>query len=496
MLKKIKKTSIYKFLLVLILCLASFLRFYRLSDLLGFWYDQGRDALVIWDMLYNGKFTLIGPMMGFTGIFRGAWYYYLIAPFYAFGHGNPIYASIFLIFTTVVALYLLYRLGRKFGGEKTGLLAVFIATFSMYLIGASRWLSDPTPTLLISVLLVWSLFKYTENKKWALPLSGFLAGMAMQFSAAAEVFYVPAIILIVFLFRKKIKADIKSVLITLGAYILPFAPQLLFEMRHPGVQSSAFLNFVFNEGTFTYAFWEIIKSRILFDYNMFASKFWVNGGVYFAPFFVIFLGLLIFNWKKLWVSDKFKMIFILATTPLVCTLFFVSNMGGVYEYYFTGYYLVWILMFSYVYINFFKNVFIKITTLIFTVTLFIMNISPYAKEYSKSLDNPEIIAYSNQLEAVDWIYKNAGNRDFNVDEYVPPVIPYAYQYLFRWLGSEKYERLPQDKQVPLLYTLYEVDLSHPERLQAWLDRQKGIGNVIKEQRFGGIVVQERIRINE
>ncbi|KKT32194.1 MAG: hypothetical protein UW20_C0022G0007, partial [Candidatus Woesebacteria bacterium GW2011_GWB1_44_11] len=104
------------------------------------------------------------------------------------------------------------------------------------------------------------------------------------------------------------------------------------------------------------------------------------------------------------------------------------------------------------------------------------------------------IAYSNQLAAIDWIYNFSNGRDFNVDEYVPPVIPYAYQYLFEWLGTQKYQRLPLDKNIPLLYTLYEADPDHPERLQAWLDRQKGIGTVLKEQRFGGIVVQERQRI--
>ncbi len=496
MLKKIKKTSIYKFLLILILGLASFLRFYRLSDLLGFWYDQGRDALVIWDMVYNGKFTLIGPMMGFTGIFRGAWYYYLIAPLYALGHGNPIFASFFLIATTIVALYLLYKLGKEIGGEKTGLTAILIASVSMYIIGASRWLSDPTPTLLISVLLVWMLFKYSEGKKWTLPLSGFLAGMAMQFSAAAEVFYIPAIILVVVLLRKSVRANFKYILLTAGAYILPFAPQLLFEIRHPGVQSSALFNFIFHENTFTYAFWEIIKTRIPFDYNMFASKFWINGGTLFVPFFVIFILLLIIHWKKLWKNDKFKIIFIMAVSPLIGTLFFVSNLGGVYEYYFTGYYLVWILLFSYVCMDSFKNTFIKITAAIFIIVLLAMNIHAYTKQYSVPLDDTEIIAFSNQIEAIDWIYKSTEGREFNVDEYVPPVIPYAYQYLFQWLGNEKYGRLPQDKQVSLLYTLYEVDTSHPERLQAWLDRQEGIGTVLSEERFGGIVVQERVRINK
>jgi hypothetical protein len=51
-----------------------------------------------------------------------------------------------------------------------------------------------------------------------------------------------------------------------------------------------------------------------------------------------------------------------------------------------------------------------------------------------------------------------------------------------------------DEHVDLLYTLYEVDPPHPERLQSWMDRQKGIGVVEYEESFGGITVQRRSRI--
>jgi hypothetical protein len=111
----------------------------------------------------------------------------------------------------------------------------------------------------------------------------------------------------------------------------------------------------------------------------------------------------------------------------------------------------------------------------------------------KSL-GPESIVLSNQKMAIDWVYNNADNRNFNVDVYVPPVIPYAYDYLFKWLGTTEYHKLPDDSQVKLLYTLYEADSGSPERLEAWLNRQKGIGRVLKEQRYGGITVQERQRI--
>jgi len=493
MLKRVKKFLFINYLLVAILLLALFLRLYRINDLLGFWYDQGRDALVIWDFIHKGKTFLIGPMMGFTGMFRGGWYYWLITPFYFLGKGNPLWPNIFLILISTVAIYVLYKLGEKIGGRKVGLLAALIASVSHYVVGASRWLSDPTPTLLISILLIWALIKFLDRRVWALPLIGFLVGLSLQFSASTEIFYIPAVMIFVFLKRKYIPSS-KIIIMSTFLFLATFIPQGLFELRHPGVLSGALYRFIFHEKTFTLSFWKIIGDRLPYDYNLFYSKFWINGGVLFAPFFIIFISLLIIGWKKFWKQDKFKILFIFSTAPIIGTLFFIGNLGAIYDYYFTGYYLIWILLFSFVYMSYSRKMLMKITIGVFVIILIVKNILSFKETYSVSLDDPKTIAYSNQLAAIDWIYNFSNGRDFNVDEYVPPVIPYAYQYLFEWLGTQKYQRLPLDKNIPLLYTLYEADPDHPERLQAWLDRQKGIGTVLKEQRFGGIVVQERQRI--
>ena len=57
--------------------------------------------------------------------------------------------------------------------------------------------------------------------------------------------------------------------------------------------------------------------------------------------------------------------------------------------------------------------------------------------------------------------KDAQGKEFNVDTYVPPVIPYAYDYLYKWYGGGKYGYEPKEELIPLLYTLYEADPPHP-----------------------------------
>jgi 4-amino-4-deoxy-L-arabinose transferase-like glycosyltransferase len=490
---KIRQFFSTNYLLIAILSLASFLRFFRINDLLGFWYDQGRDALVIWDLIYKGKFFLIGPTTGIEGIFRGPWYYWLITPFYFLGRGNPIWPNIFLILTSILALYILYKLGEKIGGQKVGLFTALIASVSYYVIGSSRWLSNPTPMLLISVLLIWAIYKFLDKKIWSIPLIAFLIGMALNFGSAMEIWYIPGI-LFIFILKRKSLPGIKVIVLSIFVFLLSFLPQTLFEIRHPGVLSGPLIKFLFQEKSINLAFWEIVVSKLSFYYNLFSSKFWINGSLVFAPFFIIFLTLLFIGWKKFWKDDKFKVISALSIIPFIGGFLFTGNEGNLYEYYFTGYYLIWILLFSFVLVSISKKISGKLIIASFIIFLIVKNAIAYKDQYFVSLDDPTKTSYYGQIKSIDWIYNDAANRDFNFDVYVPPVVPYEFNYFFKWYGNSKYGRIPIDKNIPLLYTIYEVDAFHPERLQAWLDRQKGIGKVLKEQRFGGIVVQERQRI--
>lgn len=495
MLKKIKKFILDRFLIILILGIASFLRFFRLKSLLGFWYDQGRDALVIWDLIHKGKFFLIGPTTGIEGVFRGPWYYWLITPFYYLGHGNPVLPLAFLVIISILSIYVIYKVGEELGGKKLAVLSAFITAISIYIINSSRWLSNPTPMFLIGTSLIWAVFKFLDKKKWALPLIGFLSGMATQFGSAMEIFYIP-ILLFIFIWQRKLLPRFNVVVLSLLTFLVAFLPQIFFEIRHPGVLSGPIIQFLFQEKSFSLTFWELLQTRLPFYYSVFYSKFWTNGSKLFAPFLIFIILYLIVRGKRLFQNHKFVVVTIFTLFPFLGGLFFSGNHGNIYDYYFTGYYLIFILFFSFLLGKIAEKRVGKIIVLIFLIIFTYKNIAAYKETYFKNINDVKIVTLGTQLPAVDWVYKNSEKRDFNVDIYVPPVIPYAYDYLFKWLGVTKYGKEPKVENVSLLYTLYEEDLDHPERLNAWLERQKGIGTIIKEEKFGMIVLQERERIKE
>src|SRR3989344_5678318 len=254
-------STIY-YLISAILILAFFLRVYRTQDLMGFYYDQGRDALRIWEFIHQGKPFLIGPVTGLEGIFLGPLFYYLLTPFYFIGRGSPVYPAVFLAFLATSANYVVFLLGKKLHSLQTGLIALLITSFSLYITTSARWLSNPTPILLSSVLLLYSMYKVAveKNMKWWLGVALFVS-ISLQFESASAVFYKP-IILIFALWQRKNLPDKKILIFSIFIFFLSVTPQILFNFRHENIIFDHFRRLFFESKSFRVDFWTVFETRI------------------------------------------------------------------------------------------------------------------------------------------------------------------------------------------------------------------------------------------
>lgn len=224
----------WNLLILIILLLAFILRIYRIESLLDFHYDQGRDAKIIWDLWHSGKLFLIGPTTGLDGIFLGPFYYYLIAPFYLIGGGNPVIPSLFLSLLVTISLFVLYLTGVEIGGKVAGFIALIVGTFSNYLIFSGRWLSNPTPIYLTSILIFFLMVKILKNSKdyhWYLVF--FLIGISLQFELASAVFYLP--ILLIFTIWQRKKLSTKLFLVSCLMLFITLLPQMIFNFKHGNI---------------------------------------------------------------------------------------------------------------------------------------------------------------------------------------------------------------------------------------------------------------------
>jgi 4-amino-4-deoxy-L-arabinose transferase-like glycosyltransferase len=475
-------------ILFTILFFSFFLRVFEINNLLGFYYDQGRDGLVIWNFIHEGKFFLIGPVTGIEGIYRGPFYYYLITPFYLLGNGNPVFVSIWLSFISVIGIYVLYLLTKKIFDKETGLLAIFIYGLSYSSVTFSRWLSNPNPLPTFSILVAYFLLMIYKGKEKYWLLVGLFAGLSLQFETVSATFSLPAIIVFVLWQRSKIKKW-KYLLFALLIFVITLLPQIIFNIRHDNILVQAFEKFLITEKSFRISFWQVFLLRLQFYYDSFTSRLLYDQFI-LNKIFMIILSLLVFVYRKDFFKDEIKILLIWIFTPLVLLLFYQGNYGTVEDHYLSGLWWVFILFVSFLFRRFGKRLVGKVVLILFLSFFISSNYQQFKDYYHHGTG----IVLINQLTAIDWIYQDAKGEDFNVDVYVPPVIPYAYDYLFKWYGQEKYGKEPSAKNIKLLYTLDEADYPHPERRENWLTRQNEIGKVIYEADFGDIKVQKRERI--
>ena len=501
MLKKTIKAIFQKknFPIISILLVALFIRVFRVGEILNFHYDQGRDAMVVWRLWKEGKLFLIGPITGLEGIFLGPFFYYLLAPFYLIGGGDPTYPAVAIGIFSTASVYFLYLLGKKIHSKPAGLIAAFIAAFSYEMLILGRWLSNPSPILLTSIILFWSLWEITQRKgKWWWVLASLMVGLSLQLEAASGIFYLPMMLIFVIWQRKNLPS-MRFIAISISTFLLTLLPQILFNLRHDNILFDNFRKLFFEERAFKPLTEYILETRLHYFWSVAYNKIFITNPAVSKVVFGLLTVFTFLNRKKI-KSDFLKLSAIFLLTPVVGYLFFQGNHGNIYNYYTAGYFLPFILLFGVVLGEVWKQKGGR-GAIFAILLLFIIPNSIFVKDYLANPTNrSQDIYLTNQLDSVDWVFNNAKEMElgeFNVDVYVPPVIPHSYDYLFTWQGTKRCGSelcgLVKDRQVETLYTLYEVDPPYPERLEAWLARQRGIGEVVEENRFGGITVQRRER---
>lgn len=484
--------------IILVWAVGLFFRCYRQSELLGFYFDQGRDAKMATEIVSLKNFPAIGPTTGIEGLFLGPFWFYLITPGYFFGHGDPAIASYFICFLESLTIPLIYFLLKKYWSVKSAVIASVFWAFSHYLIRSSRWFSNPSPLPFFVVLIIWFLtkiFKEKQSRYW--PVVFLLIGLSLQLEAASAIFFIPIIIVVSFFnFSEIKKIKLKTWFLSAVSFGVLLLPQLAFEIKNNFLITKNFIGFLTGKiNSDSGKSWAIpsldfISKRITDYYNSFFSKLdtnvtWVS--LFFLSLFII--GIIFLIIKN--IRDKFLQIILCwLFIPLILLLFFVGNYGNLYDYYLTGFFPAFIILFSIAIASFLSYFSIAIVFYLF----YTVNIPPLINYISAGTDGPQHITLGNEKQAVLKVCSETKSKDYNVDIYVPPVIIHSYDYLFDWYKREKKCDPQNNFQVSLLYTIYEVDPPHPERLDVWLKRQDSIGKIVREEKFGGIVVQERQRI--
>ncbi|MCL5438712.1 MAG: glycosyltransferase [Patescibacteria group bacterium] len=268
-------------ILGLILLFGSFLRFYRLNDLMIFIGDQGWFYLSARDIVISNVFPLVGITSSHLWLHQGPLWTYILAPALLISGFNPVSGAYLTAFFGILSIFLIYKIGTEFFSNRLALFTALIYSASPLVVFHSRM---PYHTSLIPffvLLLFFSLSKWIKGGIFYFPLALFSLSVIYNLELATIVFWPVILFILAFGFIKKTRyfnriKKKKILFLSLFALIFPMIPVLIYDFYNGFPQTIVFAGWGFYKVA---KILNVVKGNIQGDnsliqtFNFFMSKY-------------------------------------------------------------------------------------------------------------------------------------------------------------------------------------------------------------------------------
>lgn len=289
-----KKEKLQFYILLGILLLGAFLRFYNYPYRYSLGEETIRDAVIGIEGARELQFPLTGSFSSLGPFTFGPWYAYQLIIFYLivpFVYSPWIYLSII----SVAYIFIMYKIGKILSGDIFALVLAFLAAISPAQIISATHLTSHNNTNLFAALSIWIfLILLAKNKsKWWSLLWGFIIGVGMNLHFQMSGLLILPLILLLYK-RKYINFAYNA----LGV-IISFIPMLVFEMNNHWFTTRNIF-FYLTEGRKAI----YVPNRWLFYVRDFWPAFWSDAlGV---PVWFGYIIIILFTVSLIWLGWKRK----------------------------------------------------------------------------------------------------------------------------------------------------------------------------------------------
>jgi len=391
--------------IVAILLLAGFLRLYKISEYMTFLGDEGRDALVMADIVQVKHFPAIGPVTSVGNMYLGPLYYYFTAPALLLANFSPVGPAIEIALLGLCTIGLLWWMVRQWTNRKAALVVSLLYAISPTVITFSRssWNPNIMPFFsLLAIYGVWKIWKYAYWR-WLLVVSVSLAMIANSHYLGLIIFPVCGLFL---LRAKKTKQSKKYIFISVVLFFLLMSPLLIYDLRHNWQNTNNIKTFFTQRQTTVnlkiykslpniWPIWKDIVAKLLGGKNEIFS--------YVAGIAIpVFLAIQLFRKKT---SPELIMTLIWATVGLVGLGIYKQH---VYDHYYGFLFPVPFILLAFV----LKYLGSKIPGKV--LSILIIGICVYLSLINSPLQYPPNRQYQNTQKVAMEIQKEAGQYPFNL----------------------------------------------------------------------------------
>lgn len=414
-----------RFIFLTLFLFSFFSRLYYVSDYrFAFTIDQARDMLEIRKIAVGFDPVFIGPTTSLNGIFLGPFWFYLNLPAFIVGGGDPTFLAFFQVAIIHLGILLFWLYFRKrnpplaFWGSLLLLVSPRLFEAGSYSFNAN---TTPVFVLLSLLFLDYALEKKTPRSFLFL---GFLTGLTLQLEAAFGILLLPLSLL--WLLGKRI-----SLKPFLAGFLLTLLPQLLFELKHRFAMTKVFLT-EFSGGSDILGdkigLSTKIADRVSHYLGVLASSLpFSSAGPYLFLLAIIYL----------LYKNRSRFFFINLSLVLISLLVYLIYPFRLKDW--------WMINLAIPYILITALAISRLPKFFFLIIVLFGALPFFQEKWQTRLTtrSTDRALLKNQIETVDWIYREAADGGFSVYTFIPAVYDYNYQYLFWWYGNKKYGYLPE-----------------------------------------------------
>lgn len=248
---KISQDKLQIFLLMLVVVVAIFFRFWQIRDYVVFLGDEGRDMIVMRNMILEKRPTFLGPTASVGGFYLGPIYYWMAAPFLFLWRYDPVGPAYFVAAVGVLTVLLLYKFLKDTVGFWPAILTSALYTTAPLIVRYSRSSWNPNPLPFFALLLIYSLYLAIKTKKNIFfLLAGACFGIAVQLHYLATILL--AITGLIIILNSPIRRTLLAVTLVALGFFITFSPFLLFEIKNGFPNFTTILEFITRGSTAGY----------------------------------------------------------------------------------------------------------------------------------------------------------------------------------------------------------------------------------------------------
>ena len=219
-------------LLTIFILVAGILRFYHITRLEFFTYDQARDALFVKRMIVDHEFRLLGTQTSLPGMYLPPFYYYTIALVLWLGRLNPVAIDIYSALIGVLSVPLVFYVSNKIFGRPAGVFSAGLFAVSPLVVELTRRAWNPNTLPFFILVTFWFVYRYfNQGKTKDFLLAFFFYGYCLSLHFGAWTL-MPLFALIWFQAFLKKKVEWWGLLGGFGLLFFFISPLLIFELRH------------------------------------------------------------------------------------------------------------------------------------------------------------------------------------------------------------------------------------------------------------------------